>query len=158
MPANSRSSRKRNCKKMADPSQVVSDFIASLPSTIRNTVLTLVHVYVVRLPVTGDTNFETEIHDLLLRSGRTFGFGALLCVVAALDHILSTSIATRQAREETLADLGRTTPAFEKMALQAPLNSRHFAAAWRDWTALRNGALAPENLALFEKIIRTGAA
>jgi hypothetical protein len=138
-----------------DPPQVVSDFIASLPVTIKDTVLMLVWVYVVRLYIRRGANLESEINDLLQRSGRTFGFGMLLCTVAAIDHILSTSVSNAEAREETLRDIAQTDPSFQQAALQAPLNKRHFDAAWHRWSVLRTDALAPEKLQDFERRLRT---
>jgi hypothetical protein len=138
------------------PPQIVADFIASLPLTIRKTVSSLLWRYVVRKDVTPETDCESEIQGLLLNSGRTFRFGALLCVVAALDHNLRTAVTMRSAREAVLTDLAREDGAFQELALQAPLNSRHFDAAWRRWAALRNGPLAPEALAHFEFIMVTG--
>jgi hypothetical protein len=49
-----------------DPPQIVSNFIASLPATIKDIVLVLVWVYVVRLDIKRVADLEPEIGDRLL--------------------------------------------------------------------------------------------
>src|SRR4051812_12686663 len=114
----------------AAPPQIVFSFLKSLPPTIKDTVLVIVWVYVARQPIKSVAELEVDMNDLLLKSGRTFGFGALLCTVAAIDHILSTSVATAETREATLREIAQSDPSFQTLALQAPLNTRHFDAAW----------------------------
>lgn len=138
-----------------EPPQIVCDFLSSLPTTIRGVVSSLVWIYAVRLLIKRDHDTEGEIRDLLLNSGPTFGFGMLLCTVASLDHILNTAVSNATMREETLQELARENPAFQQYALQAPLNTRHFEGAWKQWISLRSGPLAPERLQDFERKMRT---
>jgi hypothetical protein len=138
-----------------DPPHIVCDFISSLPVTIKPLIVPLIWIYAVRLLMKRDQDIEAEIRDLLLRSGRTFGFGMLLCTVAAIDHILNTAVTNATEREDVLKELAPSNPYFQQAALQAPLNTRHFDAAWKQWTSLRSGPLAPEMIQDYERRLRT---
>lgn len=136
------------------PPEIVAEFLASLPATVRNVVAAMVYGYVVRPEcVNSDTDFVAELTDLLTRGKPLARRGILICVIASLDHSLIGAYYLREFREKSLADLARENASAEtlRMEAQAPLNSRHFDDAWKRWKGLRESILTPQTLHAYER-------
>jgi len=138
-----------------NPAQIVCNFIASLPPTIKKNVLSFVWIYAARSMPKRKQDFESDISDLLLRSSWPFNLGALICVIAALDYILSDAVADAETREEVAKRTAEEMPSFEKVALGIPLASRHFEAAHEKWLSLREDSLTFEKIQAFERSLQT---
>jgi hypothetical protein len=147
--------RKQPVKDESDsPPQIVFNFLTSLPVTIKGYVQPLVWFYVQRQTPQSAEILEADIGQLLLEGGRAQRFGALICIVAVIDYILSSAMSEATTRDDFLRELANEDPSFEPFALQAPLKTRHFESAWSRWSALRKDVLAPEMLHDFEGILR----
>jgi hypothetical protein len=135
---------------IVDPRHLVSNFLAELPWTIKETYVVLIWHAVVRREGTEATDFEGELLDLLLKSDHPFGFGALLCTVSAIDHYLRKTIDARGQSAKVVAEEYGNKALSSEIALMAPLIVRHIEMARQRWVMLREGPLTAGCLAAFE--------
>ena len=100
-----------------------------------------------------DRDFADVVRDFLLETNNLFSFGYLLGTIAVIGYVLDDRVINAGRRELATKKAAENDPKMQKIALQMPLQARHFEQSLADWTILRNTVLTPERLRDFEDIL-----
>jgi hypothetical protein len=152
-------------RKQEAPPQIVADFVARLPDTIRENTAFIVFMYA----------FPPDDLDAAISEGRQHNFtkliqdrltdhqhwpeqmGLLIRLVGALDYYLAAKAATADSTTETSRKIAEGMPDFrvaQEVALRAPLAGKHHQAAATKWAKLREGPLGLQGLVRYEHALQ----
>ncbi len=134
-----------------DARQVIYDFLAELPATIKTEELFFLLIYCNRHPSPMDRDSFLAQAEIYLKQPAMAGVGAVLCARAILDFRLASADQTLLKAERLIKNAMTTDPNLPDMGLLGmPLRRLHYAAALDKWKTLRSNQLNEKSIRDFE--------
>ena len=137
--------------------EVVFDYVSKIPDTIQKDILVLVAMYACRKMVAAGDDFAEIVRRFLLEQDSEMAtFGAVLCTVAALDHVVIRLAINAESNEPALRAIAEKNPRHQGLLQRTSLRRKHFDEARSDWNALRATKITAQTLRDFEDtLLRT---
>lgn len=134
-----------------DFAEIIFDFLANLPRTIRRDIVSATVRYACVVRSKGEVTDLAALGAQLTQDPGPSLFGAVLRIVSSVDYVLARSADRIGAARPMLEQLIREASPLEALVLersllQLPLRQRHSAQAAEAWSALRETFLSGANL------------
>jgi hypothetical protein len=135
----------------SEPDEVLLDFLAKLPSTIRDSVLAgcLIAFDLVRLDP--DRDALTDLREALKEGSATGRPYQCAMLMGAVELCLEQLKGDAEYYQELWAEHG--IESFRDMALRAPLRDRHYEGSREAFRKLREDALSPRTLRIWQSFL-----
>lgn len=136
-----------------DARQVIYNFLAELPDTIKTEELMFLLLYCGRNPSPSEHVKFLEMAGFYLKQPAMAGIGAVLCSRTIIDFRLSDAERMMVRAERLIKEAIATNPDFPEAGLLGmPLRRKHYSAALDKWKKLRENQLSDQSIRDFEEI------